>query len=137
MLVSEITTYLATQGVAVRGASMFEAYFPDYVNSGNLTFWDVAVFKPPGGGPPGLEAPLDYPRFQVIVRAEDYNTAASKCQLIFSKLHGLYNTVLSGRRYLLIKAVHDPAHLGLDEENLHRFVCNFECITENPTDWRS
>jgi hypothetical protein len=135
-ILAEITTYLEAQTIVSRGTNAFEGYEPDYAATSDLSYWDVCVYKG-AAGQPSLASGLDYSRVKIVARAEKHDVAYAKAYEIFSYLHGLNNMVLSERRYVLIKAIQDPTDVGSDVPGLFQYVCNYECMVENNTVWRS
>lgn len=77
---------------------------------------------------------LQFPRFQCIVRAKDYNDAADKFQAVRTALHGKIGWILPNGvntatdPYLRIMRLHiesDGGPLGEDEQGRTEFSCNF------------
>ena len=83
------------------------------------------------GSPPDLHWQGEYPGLQVRVRNQSYAAARSKIGEVMEKLHGLHEQVLSGTRYLLIKARGSPEVLKRDASNRVELVLNFEIIKES------
>jgi hypothetical protein len=136
MILPAITAYLEAQGLVIHDQTIFESDFPDYNETADRSFYDVCT-RLTGPEAPSLASPLDYIGLQVLVRAEQQSVGTAKAWAIYSELHGLHNMTLSGFKFLLIKANHPPVHLGVDKDHLHRFDCNYTCMVENPTKWRS
>lgn len=115
-----IKTYLEQQGVsgAIRLGSM-----PDQPDN------CIALFEY-AGSPPDLHWPGEYPGLQVRVRNKSYSAGRTKIGEIKALLHGLHETVLSGTRYLLIKARGSPEVLKRDANNRIEWFVNFEIMKE-------
>lgn len=128
MLLDDIAGYLQTQGVGIVGNDLFNGYMPDQPD--NL----VALFEY-AGSPMELtmgtgDPTLERPGLQVRVRNNLYPSAKAKIEAIVDVLHGLTETVISGKRYLLIRANQSPASMGLDANNRSEFVVNFSVLKE-------
>lgn len=126
MLLDEIANFLASQALGTVGVDIFKGHLPSNPD-------DCTVIFETGGYPGSLAADIDYPTFQVLCRARDYETARAKAEQIYAQLHGLAETVLGTRRYLLIQASQAPASLGQDEAFRHEISTNYRVILENPT----
>ncbi len=126
MLLDEIATFLQAQSLGTVGTDLFKGHLPPGPD-------DCVVIYETGGFEPELAAALDHPTFQVLCRARDYQTARNKAESIYSQLHGLTETVLSSRRYLLIRAMQTPTSIGQDESFRHEVSTNYHAILENPT----
>ena len=122
-MLKEIGAYLATQNVGTVGTDIFLGLMPDQPD--NCT----ALFEY-AGSPPDLHWNGEYPGLQVRVRNTSYAAARAKIGEIAKELHGLHEQMLSGTRYLLIKARGSPEILKRDASNRVELVLNFEIIKE-------
>lgn len=129
MLLDEVADYLVAQGLGIVGTDIFKGMQPSEPD-------DCLTILEAGGGPPDLHWAGDYPGFQILTRAVDYETARTQAEAAFGKLHGLSEAVLGARRYLLIRAVQSPAYIGRDENGRPEISTNYQCIVENPTELR-
>ncbi|MCL5045573.1 MAG: minor capsid protein, partial [Actinobacteria bacterium] len=125
----EIAGYLATKGIGVVGTDIFQSQLPAAPDA------CVALYET-GGFPPELHAAVDHPTFQVLCRAKDYAAARAKAEAVYAALHGLTETVLGGRRYLLIAAMQTPTGIGRDDNGRAEVSCNFRVMLENSTGLR-
>ncbi len=123
MMLEQIGNYIQAQGVATLEVDMFLGYMPDQPDS------CVALFEY-AGAPPDLHWGGEYPGLQVRVRNTSYSAARAKIENIGKLLHGAHETVLSGTRFLLIKATGSPEVLRRDGSNRVEFFINFETIKE-------
>lgn len=123
MMLNEIGTYLQTQGIGQLSKDMFLGSMPDQPDN------CIALFEY-AGNPPDLHWNGEYPGLQVRVRNKSYVTGREKIQRIYELLHGLHNQILSGTRYLLIKARGTPEVLQRDGNNRIEFFVNFEVMKE-------
>jgi len=122
-MLKEIGTYLQSQGIGTLGANLFLGLMPDQPDD------CVALFEY-AGSPPDLHWEGEYPGLQVRVRNKSYAAARTKIEETMKKLHGLHEQMLSGTRYLLIKARGSPEVLKRDESNRTEWFVNFEIMKE-------
>jgi hypothetical protein len=73
----------------------------------------------------GTAAKWEEPRIQAVARAATYSAARTKIGAIFTALHAVNNTTLSGTLYLSIEAVQSPFFLERDQSDRVKMVCNF------------
>ncbi len=126
-MLSDIGTYLQSQGIGSLGADIFLGLMPDQPDN------CIALFEY-AGSPPDLHWNGEYPGLQVRVRNKSYEAARIKIGEIMKKLHGLHEQMLSGTRYLLIKARGSPEILKRDASNRVELFVNFEIMLER-VDW--
>ena len=126
-MLSDIGTHLQSQGVGSLGADLFLGLMPDQPDN------CIALFEY-AGSPPDLHWNGEYPGLQVRVRNKSYEAARIKIGEIMKKLHGLHEQMLSGTRYLLIKARGSPEILKRDASNRVELFVNFEIMLER-VDW--
>lgn len=123
MLLDEIAAYLQAQLVGTVGTDIFKGALPASPDTA------LAVVET-GGFPPDLAAAVDHPTFQVMCRSPDYATARNKAQAAYTALHGLTETALSGRRYLLIRAMQSPTYIGVDQNGWHLISTNYAAMVD-------
>lgn len=122
-MLSDIGTYLQSQGVGSLGADLFLGFMPDQPDN-CIVLFEYA------GSPPDLHWNGEYPGLQVRVRNKSYAAARTKIEDAMKKLHGLHEQMLSGTRYLLIKARGSPEVLKRDANNRVELFVNFEIMRE-------
>ena len=122
-MLSDIGTYLQTQGVGTVGADIFLGLMPDQPDN------CIALFEY-AGSPPDMHWDGEYPGLQVRVRDKSYAEARIKIEETMKKLHGLHEQILSSTRYLLIKARGSPEILKRDSSNRVELFVNFDVIKE-------
>lgn len=122
-MLSDIGNYLQAQGIGTLGTNIFLGLIPDEPDN------CVALFEY-AGSPPDLHWNGEYPGLQVRVRNKSYAAARTKIGEVAKKLHGLHEQMLSGTRYLLIKARGSPEVLKRDNNNRVELFVNFEIIKE-------
>lgn len=127
----EIARYLdgAVAGIT-EGTNIFVNELPE--SPGDC----VSLWGLPGTSPgdsrdvPGLQ----FPRFQLIVRNADYNTAADLFQLIRTALHGKVNLILpvgvnvATTNYIRVMRCHidtEGGPLGKDDQGRSEFSANY------------
>jgi hypothetical protein len=123
-MLSDISNYLQAQGVGTPGTDMFLGLMPDQPDN------CIALFEY-AGSPPDLHWNGEYPGLQVRVRNKSYAAGRAKIGEVVNELHGLHEQVLSGTRYLLIKARGSPEVLKRDNNNRVELFVNFEIIKES------
>ena len=132
-LLSDLTTYLSTEGTGTFGVDLFAGTMPPTPNLCVALFESPASLAPEYvmAGATGGEI-LQRPRIQVQTRASRYEDAESKANQIHTKLSGLKNRTLSGVKYYWISALQSkPFHLAVDDQgSRHLFVCNYEVHRE-------
>ena len=126
----DIGTYLAanvTDTSLTLGTNLFLGRLPDTPDT------CVGVFET-GGLPPvdtggGSTLPaFTQPRFQTMVRADDYAAASSLAEDIFKKLQLIVNEALSGTKYLRASGLQEPFALDRDSQERMVFVCNYQTM---------
>lgn len=122
-MLAEIGAYLATKSIGTVGTDIFLGLMPDEPDS------CIALFEY-AGSPPDLHWNGEYPGLQVRVRDKSYAAARAKIGEVMEQLHGLHEQMLSGTRYLLIKARGSPEVLKRDANNRVELFVNFEVIKE-------
>jgi hypothetical protein len=123
-VLAAISAYLATKNVGTVGTDIFLGLMPDQPDN------CVSLFEY-AGSPPDLHWAGEYPGLQVRVRNKSYAAARAKIGEIAKELHGLHEQMLSGTRYLLIKARGSPEILKRDASNRVELVLNFEVMKES------
>jgi hypothetical protein len=101
-------------------ATLFNGYLPS-------TPVNCVMIKVYGGKPDDMLG-YEYPRFQVQVRNENQQTAATLIHAIRATLTKT-NETLSGTWYPLCRALHSPAQLSLEgDSGIVKWYCDFEVI---------
>lgn len=122
-VLDDIAAYLATSGVGTVGTNIVKGFIPNAPDS------IVALYEY-SGFPPDKTANIESPQVQVRVRGTDYNTARGKAIAVETALHGLWETTISGHRYLYIYANGSASFLRRDANNRTEFVQNYTVIRE-------
>lgn len=123
MLLEDIGNYLQANGVGTVGTDIFLGQMPEAPDN------CVALFEYAGYSP-DLHWDGERPGLQVRVRNKSYAAGRAKAEQIVQKLHGLAEGMLSGTRYLLIRAEQSPESLGRDANGRNEWVVNFAIIKE-------
>lgn len=140
MVLAEVTTYLASQGIGTAATDLFygpmkEAY-PDAVvlvqEYGGLTDEPNLSDPTPTAAPAGKSIRLEFPRIQILCRGarNDYNTPRAKAEAARVALTKVLNQTLSGVRYLAIEPIQPPFPLSADENERERIVFNCQITKE-------
>jgi hypothetical protein len=121
LLLDDIASYLASEGIGVVGTDLFKGQIPDSPDN------CVAIFEYAGQRPETTHdnATFEHPGLQVRVRNLNYANGRQKIHDVFEVLHGLCNTNLSSTFYLSIFAIQSPESIGRDENDRVEFVQNF------------
>ena len=122
-MLENIGTHLQTNSIGTVGADLFLGLMPDEPDN------CIALFEY-AGSPPDLHWQGEYPGLQVRVRNNGYEAGRTIAGSIYSLLHGIYDTELSGTKYLLIKAQGSPEVLKRDQNNRVEWFINFSIIKE-------
>ena len=112
----DITAIL--NAVSSIGATAYASNMPDTPDT------CIAVIDGPGGAPEAKYV-LDRPTVQVKVRAKEYNNAYSVMEAVKSEIHGSYNVIEGGARYIQILAQGGIMSLGYDKAQRAILVLNF------------
>jgi len=70
-------------------------------------------------------AELTFPRFQLVVRDEDYETAATRYESARAILHGMIGKMLQTKYVMRCHAEQEGGPIGQDKEGRFEFVGNF------------
>lgn len=70
-------------------------------------------------------AELQFPKFQVITRSDDYEEAADLMALVRATFHGKIGLSLTSYRVLRCHAEQEGGPIGQDDQGRHEFSCNF------------
>lgn len=123
MLLDDIAAYLEDQSVGTVGTDIFMGTMPDTPDS-CIALYEYA------GEPPEQIGNIERPGLQVRVRDPSYSAGRAKIESVVNALAGLYEQVLSGHRYLYIRAQQSPEAMGRDQSGREEFVVNFIVIKE-------
>lgn len=67
---------------------------------------------------------LQFPRFQVITRSADYETANTLLQAVRASLHGIIGLQLDNWKIMRLHAEQDGGPIGRDDQGRHEFSIN-------------
>jgi hypothetical protein len=113
----DLAQYLGDCGYGTLGHDLYYAYQPPDPDD------CITVLDGPGQVPP-VHVPLRYPVFQVLFRADEYETAMTKAQGVFSLLHRKENYALGDWWVFLSHAESEPVGIGVDENGRHEVSLN-------------
>lgn len=128
MLVDDIASYLQTSSVGTVDADLFKGHMPD--DDASSSYNDCIALFPYGGDPPELVGDIENPRLTVRVRNTSYSSGMSKANTVMTTLHTLNEQTIEGHRYLFIRAVSSPTHLGRDHRGRNLFSIDFMVTKE-------
>ncbi|NMK90584.1 minor capsid protein [Staphylococcus capitis] len=94
----------------------------------------VTVYSTPGSAPSIYEGVLTYDNFQIVVKSSDFDKATEIAYDIQDTLHKLQNVVMQIQlktktfpiRVYFIRALHEPALLGVNDDYVMEYSLNFE-----------
>lgn|SRR5574341_1913696 len=135
-LLEAVATYLASVGEGTVKTSSPQTGTPWLIYKGGAVPGDnadaITLSETPGNAPiDEMGATVgavvaEEPGLQVIARHLDYSQARAKAESLWGKLHKLGETVLSGTRYLYVRAQQSPFPIGRDSSN--RWMVGFNAI---------
>lgn len=104
------------------------------INSSNIKDNIVSIYSTGGSPPSTYEGRLGTPRYQIVVKSSDFDLAKEKAYDIIELLHGLQSLVMSVElktksipiKVMQIRALHEPALLGVNEDDIMEYSINFE-----------
>lgn len=115
----EIVTYLAAQGLGTKGTDLFvDFYAPGRAGT-------VTVVRSTGGLHAHAGLPWSQPSVQVMVRSEDYDTAASQAAKIHNLLHGMVKVDVTHHHILTSEAFGLPQSIGRDAQDRSEVSANY------------
>lgn len=118
---SDIATYLQTQGIGTKGTDLFYANVPAKMDTG-------VVVLDTGGPLPDPDIPTKNPTFQVFIRANTYALGDAKRTAVRDALHRLGNQLLGSTYFFNILAVSEGGHIGRNEAGRDEFSINFQSL---------
>ena len=134
-VLEEIAAFLGAAGLGLTGGSnLFANYLPDVGEQGVAAGPTVALFEYQGEAPEdtfGTALPAwEYPRVQVLIRADTVAAARDLAVAVAHALHAVTNQTLSGALYMRIQMLQRPFFLQRDDHGPTRnvvYACNFRC----------
>lgn len=118
-LVSDIATYLQTNGLGTVGTDIFYSYIPDV--DGNV----IAVIDT-GGPTPNVDIQdISNPTFQIFIRNSDYATGKASLDSIRALLHLKLQTTIGSTDFMSIFAQSEGGHIGRNDRDQDEFSINF------------
>lgn len=121
----EVATYLDQQGVGTYTSPTNRNIFTGHHPSDPDNCVSIVGLLGATLGVSREVASLQFPRFQVIVRNEDYDTGSTKLQAVRTALHGKYGLALPNWRVLRCHADQEGGPIGTDEQGRFEFAINF------------
>lgn len=126
MVLTELTTYLASQSLGVVGTNIFYNITPETPDALISLFEYGGMPSEPDLGTPNMR--LEFPLIQAITRGvkNDVDGPRLVAQNIVTAFTKVINQSLSGVSYKAILAKQAPAFMRRDENFRTYFVCNFQ-----------
>lgn len=122
-LLDDIAIELSNAGLGTVGINIFKSYLPD------KDIEAIGVFDTGGVQPDKEITDIKSPTFQILIRANTYNSGKSTLNSVRSRLHGVHNRTLSGTYFYFIHAIAEGGHIGRNEKGQDEFSINFICRT--------
>lgn len=123
---SQLADYLESQGI---GYATAQAGHPVDIFVGQQQSEPsdcITLLGALGGRQPDVSIPdLMFPRFQVIVRNDDFNTGSTKLRAVRTALHDKIAMSLQNFFIFYIHADQEGFPIGQDDKGRHEFSINF------------
>ena len=119
---TDIAQHLHNLGIGVLATNLFVSSLPDSDTDFLIGVYDRS------GATPDIYIPTDKPRFQILIRAVDYETGKAKLDAIFEALHkpNLNSSLVSGGTYFYyIHADSSGGWIGKNDADKDEFSINF------------
>lgn len=102
----------------------------------------VTVYSVPSNAPSIYEGVVSEDSFQIVVKSSDFDKATEIAYDIQETLHKLQNVVLQIQlktktipvRVFFIRSLHDPALLGVNDDDVMEYSLNFRAQLKRITD---
>jgi hypothetical protein len=124
MILDEIGSFLAAEGVATVGTTLFKSLLPDSPDTAMALFETGGLSGQYVLG--GLPVDTERPGLQILCRANDYSTARQHAENAYRALDSVNDQALSGVHYHWIQPQQPPFSLGQDERG--RLLVAFNVI---------
>lgn len=126
MVLAELTTYLASQGIGVEATTLFYGYQPPDPDACVCLFEYGGLPNEPDMGKTTVR--LEFPRINVRVRGleNDYDGPRQKIQDVITAFTKIGNQTISGISYKAVMALQSATPLGRDGNGREEFSCNFQ-----------
>ena len=118
---NEVADYLQSQAVGTVATDIFIGKLPPSPDNCVALFGLIGTTL----GQQREVAPLQFPRFQVLVRNESYDAASDKLQAVRTALHGKYGLMLANWRVLRCHVETEGGPIGSDDQDRFEFSVNF------------
>jgi len=137
MILAELTTYLAANGIGTTGTDLFygplQEQYPDVVTLVNV--YGGSPDEPAMGDPiaaPGKSARLEFQHVQLLFRgaANDTDGPLTRALSARDAMLKVLSSTLSGTYYLAIEPLQDPFFLSMDKNYRLSYVFNARCTKE-------
>lgn len=118
-LINDIYDDLLNAGLT----NIYKSHLPD--NGGEA----IAILDTGGVSPDIYITVIKNPTFQILIRANDYETGKTRAETVRDRLHGVQNRTIGSTYFYFIHAQSEPGHIGRNERGQDEFSINFICKT--------
>ncbi len=139
MILDEIAYLVSANSTRIIGTNIFKGYEHSKAQN-TCTFIHEYGGRSPAFNLGNTSTPSwEYPRVQIVDRSTDYQKARNAAEDWYRLLMAQTNVTIkptssaTGTRYLSITPLQNPFYLGVDENNRHRFACNYETMKQLST----
>lgn len=120
---SDVAEYLADQGLGFSSGPDISIFVGKHPSDPNNC---VSILGLLGGETPDPHIrDFIYPRFQIVVRNDDYETGATKYLAVRNALHARIGLTFDNFHVLRCHAIGDGGSIGEDDQGRAEFACNF------------
>jgi len=122
-IIEQIATYLQDDlSLGTVAEDIFLGFMPD---DSDTTGTIISVLDTGGVEPDKYITDVKSPTFQIMIRADDYDTGRAAMDTVRG-LHGLFGELVAGQDYFMkLHALSEGGHLGRDEKGRDLFSINF------------
>lgn len=132
MVLDELVTFLAANGVGTAGFDLFYGLLPPDPDIATVLYEYGGLPSEPATG--GKTNRLVFPKIQALCRGikDDYDGPRLRAEAIVGLFVSILNQNISGVRYLAVVPIQEPFPLRRDEDFRIEMVCNFQ-VTKEPS----
>lgn len=126
MVLAELTTYLATQGIGTAATDLFYGLVPEEPDALTTLMDAGGLPNEPDMGTPNVR--LEFPHVQALTRGapNDYDGPRLKMQDVITAFTKIANQTISGVSYKAVMAKGPARKLRQDKNLRYEIICEFE-----------
>lgn len=130
MVLDELVTYLAANGIGTAGLDLFYSIMPPDPDVATVLYEYGGLPSEPATG--GKTNRLVFPKIQVLCRGikDDYDGPRLRSEAIVNLFTAILNQNISGVRYLAVTPLQEPFPLQRDDSFRIEMVCNYQVYKE-------